>query len=314
MDEAHRWIRRSPFAVRNFAGFSLVEIMVVISLLSLIVIALMAVFSSTQRAFRASVTQADVLEGGRSAVDLMAQDLRSVVAVGGVSNGPVNFFAADNAYFGWPSLAYAPLPQSLPGSIVARTNTAELFSGFGRENTKWIGIGYAVNTTNSSEFYPLYRYYAETNISQSPLVLANDFWSIVNNGGWDKLSHLMNGVVKLSVKAYDRHGYQMTNTYQFQNGNWITNYNIQFYDTPAGNMGFTFYSNAIPATVELELGILEDRAIARAESLGLSGHPPSPLDPLVARQWGYLTNQSGSVHVFRQRVTIPNVDSSAYQP
>ena len=47
-------------------GFSLVEVLVVVSLLSLIVLALMAVFSSTQKAFRSAVTQTDVLEGGRA--------------------------------------------------------------------------------------------------------------------------------------------------------------------------------------------------------------------------------------------------------
>jgi type II secretory pathway component PulJ len=44
-------------------------VLVVVSLLSLIVLALMAVFNSTQRAFRASITQTDVLEGGRATMD-----------------------------------------------------------------------------------------------------------------------------------------------------------------------------------------------------------------------------------------------------
>ena len=46
--------------------------MVVVVLLSLIVYALMMVFSSTQAAFRASVTHAGVLDAGRAAMDLMA--------------------------------------------------------------------------------------------------------------------------------------------------------------------------------------------------------------------------------------------------
>lgn len=51
--------------IENAGGFSLIEILVVITLLSLIVVALMAVFNSTQTAFRSSVTQTDVLEGGQ---------------------------------------------------------------------------------------------------------------------------------------------------------------------------------------------------------------------------------------------------------
>ena len=48
------------------AAFTLVEVLVVVVLMSFIILALMAVFNSTQAAFRASITQTDVLEGGRS--------------------------------------------------------------------------------------------------------------------------------------------------------------------------------------------------------------------------------------------------------
>ena len=58
-------------------AFSLVELMVVMTLLSLIVLALMQVFSATQRAFRASVTQTDVLEGGRAVTSLIGADRKS---------------------------------------------------------------------------------------------------------------------------------------------------------------------------------------------------------------------------------------------
>ena len=79
---------RQPATGNRYAAFSLIEIMVVMALLSLIVIALMAVFSSTQAAFRSSVTQTDVLEGGRATIDLMAQDLKAMTYSGGTSNWP----------------------------------------------------------------------------------------------------------------------------------------------------------------------------------------------------------------------------------
>ena len=105
-------------------AFSLVEVLVVMTLLSIIVLALMQVFTTTQRAFRAGVTQTDVLEGSRAAVDLISSDLRSMTASGGYSNavtGPVNFFALDNNYYGLPSLGYWPLIQSLPGTGTQRS-------------------------------------------------------------------------------------------------------------------------------------------------------------------------------------------------
>lgn len=288
----------------NRRGFSLVEILVVISLLSLIVIALMGVFSSTQRAFRASVTQSDVLEGGRSAMDLIASDLHGMTPCGGISNGPVNFTVRAN-------IGYQPLPQNLPGSTIARTNLLNFFFILSRENTKWKAVGYIVDTSSTSPLYPLYRYYAETNITSSPGSLYTNFF----NSSFTNMSHLVDGVVHLNVRAYDKNGEWIQQNFLPINTNAS---NVEFLFPPAqayshGEAQFNMFSNTVPAAVELELGILEDHAIARAESLGESGHPPSPTDPLVARQWNYLTSQAGSLHVFRQRVNIPNVDPSAYQ-
>jgi hypothetical protein len=62
-------------------------------------------------------------------------------------------------------------------------------------------------------------------------------------------------------------------------------------------------SNALPASVEVELGVLEDRALQRVESLGGS----------FQAQTNYLAGRAGQVHLFRQRFPIRNVDPSAYQ-
>ena len=59
-------------------AFTLVEMLVTLALLSLIVLALMAVFNSTQKAFRASLTQTDMLESGRMAMGLIASDLEAM--------------------------------------------------------------------------------------------------------------------------------------------------------------------------------------------------------------------------------------------
>ncbi len=74
---------------KSRGGFTLVEIMVVLALLSLIVFALMAVFGVTQRAFRASLTQTDSLEGGRAVMDLIAADLEAMTPSDGFSNSTV---------------------------------------------------------------------------------------------------------------------------------------------------------------------------------------------------------------------------------
>ena len=282
---------------RHCRAFSLVEVLIVISLLSLIVLALMDVFSSTQRAFRASVTQSDVLEGSRAAVDLITADLRRMTPSGGgygIATGDVNFFSFSNAY------AYTPLSQKLPGSTVNRTNLLNYFFILGRENTKWIGTGYIVDTTSSSPLYPLYRYHGELNTAFAPRILFTNFLAQINNAAWTNMSHVMDGVVHLVVRPFDPSGNWLTNGYKLGMKPPV---NALFEAPFGGEMSFYFFSNAVPAAVELQLGVIEDRALARAESL-----PSSPTD----RRTPYLSGQAGAVHLFRQQVNIPNVDRSAY--
>ena len=227
-------------------AFSLIELMVVMALLSLIVLALMAVFSSTQRAFRASVTQTDVLEGSRAAVDLITTDLRGLTPSDGMTNyydnagilhpGAVNFCALDNSYASCScsggTLLYQPLQQSLPGTGAQRANVLNYFFVLGRNNVngrdRWTGTGYVVNATNTSPLYPLYRFYAETNIAMPPYSLYAAFINAVNQSQWTNMSHVLDGVVHLTVRPFDASGYWMTNNYQWHGSRWITNQNVAF--------------------------------------------------------------------------------------
>ena len=65
-----------------------------------------------------------------------------------------------------------------------------------------------------------------------------------------------------------------------------------------------FCSNAVPATVEMELGLLEQRAWERYNSIGNA-----------AARLAYLQREdiSSRVHLFRQRIPIRNVDPLPYQ-
>ena len=283
------------------SAFSLIEVMVVVALMALIVLALMAVFTSTQRAFRAAVTQTDVLEGSRAAMDLIATDLRGLTPSGYASNliysagGAVNFQVRAN-------LGYTPLTQNLPGSSAQRTNLLNYFFALSRNNTTWTGIGYIVDTTSASPLYPLYRFYEQTNVAFSPWLLWNDF----QNASLTNMSHLVDGVVHLTLRAYDVNGTWINNYYQTYTNALNTEFLSASTTPPAGNgygeAQILMFSNAVPAAVELELGVLEDRALARAESLPHNS----------TAQLNYLAQQAGAVHLFRQRVTIPNVDTTAY--
>jgi hypothetical protein len=170
----------------------------------------------------------------------------------------------------------------------------------------WIGTGYAVTGTNSQgDLYPLYRFTAScpvmaTNPAElfynSPLNnLTNNFanFLLYPTSG----SHLMDGVVHLRVRAFDSNGTWINDPNSTNRYNNVTNF---FINVP-GEEGVFFYSNTVPAFVEIEMGVLEDKTLEHAESL--SGTALT----------SYLTNHVGQVHIFRQRVPIRNVDPTAYQ-
>ena len=300
--------RKSQSAIRNFTGFSLVEIMVVVSLLSLIVLALMSVFSSTQRAFRASVTQTDILENGRSTMELITADLRGLTPSSGVTSGYIvnacgtQFYVvtngARNFETGYPM---GFLSQKLPGSQTNRLDSVQWLFILGRQNTRWTGTGYFVDAYSTNSINPLYRYYAETSTTNDPGLLYLAFFSTPLTN----MTHIMDGVMHFSVSAYSPNGTLLNST-----RNFITTSPLTFpCDPPSTNYLTDFFGTCVPAAVELEMGVLEDATRARAESLpnDLPGPPPND------RRTLFLQGQVGAVHLFRQRVSIPNVDLTAYQ-
>jgi type II secretory pathway pseudopilin PulG len=291
--------RESYLAAR--AAFTLIEIMVVVVLLSLIVIALMGVFNTTQAAFRASITQTDVLEGGRAAMDLITQDLKEMSPSFGFSNlngVAVNFSVTTNS-----NPNYSPLIQPLiPYDGQFRANVLENFFILSRENQTWTGTGYVVDTLSANGINPLYRFSMTTNVSalNGAVGLYDNFLlnQLTNQLFW---SRLVDGVVTLRVRAYDPNGIWMNSTWPIfvnTNGN-----NIRFLPQVFGETGFYMFSNTLPASVEIEMATLEDRTLQRAET-----YPNNTF-----AQSNYLAGQVGKVHVFRQRVSIPNVDPAAYQ-
>jgi hypothetical protein len=72
---------------------------------------------------------------------------------------------------------------------------------------------------------------------------------------------------------------------------------------PDQALGYYFFGHAVPAFVELELGILEPQVYQRFKSI------PEQV-PTARRQ--FLSDHVGQVHIFRQRIPIRNVDVSVY--
>jgi len=317
---AAQWLkrreRRAPLnsqllTLNSLAAFTLVEVMVVMTLLSFIVIALMGVFGSTQSAFRASITQTDVLESGRAAMGLIAADLRAMAPSGGKADRDgVNFYV--NAY---PNSL--PLVQPLIASGGSRTNVQQVLFILSRGNLNgvptWYGTGYAVWLTPGN-IYSLYRFSDNHPVAQVGAVsnlfsaFYVNFLSAPTNSN-SNYSHLFDGVVGFRIHAFDPYGnlinYVRTNAFYTNSVPGP----LPAVANQLGEVGYIFYSNAVPAAVEIEMASLEDRTLQRAESRPGDLPGPFPNDSRTK----YLQDQAGKVHVFRQRIAIPNVDPAAYQ-
>ena len=314
----------SGFGFRTSA-FSLIEILVTVSLLSLIMLGLLLMFNQTQRAFRTGLTQTDVLEAGRATMDMMSRELEQMgpcyapdLIFSGVRSRATNFFVEPSitakvspGAFSWVD----PLLQELPGNNQPRTNLVQRFFFLSKLNQDWIGTGYEVLPDDANESVgTLYRYCATNNPRNfvQPLS-ANFIFTPVTN-----LSRIADGVVHLRLRAYAANGRLVTTnlftgtnaTYQTRFGGPYTNIpNALAYGSAAfrseGDLrqaACYFMSNAVPAYLELELGILEPQILQKYRSI--------PIGP-VARQ--YLSNHVAQVHLFRQRIPVRNVDLNAYQ-
>ena len=286
----------------RFAAFSLIEILVVVGLLSIIILGLVAMFSQTQRAFRLGLAQVDVLESGRAVTDMMTREL-SQMTPSRASNA-VNFYVSLESV--------SPLKQELPGNPAPlRTNLIEEMYFLTKENQAWAGIGYFVFPANGG-VGTLYRYGSNTVFGQNPSQLYNGYNltlnDAINRNVFTNLNRIMDGVVHFKVRAYTPDGQWITTTNQFATNQFGAVVNAEVREPgaalyAAGESEFyRFTTNVVPAFVELELGVLEERAIVRARTI---------TDPLSRSN--YLAREAGKVHLFRLRVPVRNVDPVAYQ-
>jgi hypothetical protein len=227
------------------------------------------------------LTQVDVLEGGRIVTDMLGRELQQMRASYG--SNVVNFYAYVPPY---------AMEQVLPGAAaVKRTNLMEECYFLTRENQTWTAVGYRVSDPTNG-VGSLYRFESSSTAAQTPVALFGRY----NATPLTNMSKLLDGVVHFKVRAYNPAGQWIT-----QNIN-TNNTDIFLSPTLSEVERYNFYSNALPAFVELEIGLLEDRTLRRAQSI-----------PAGTARRTFLTNQVGKVHIFRMHVPVRNVDPDAYQ-
>jgi hypothetical protein len=263
-------------------AFSLLEILVAVSLLVVIMVGLLAMFSQTQRALRTGITQVDVMEGGRVALELISRELQGLA--------PCKAELVTNFYAGVirPS---TPLVMELPGSP-PRTNELDQFFFLVRASTNlddWIGTGYRVDNAVEG-IGTLYRF-----------TVANRFNSLVNQPARafaqaaivlpdrtinPQFRRVLDGVVHLRVLIYNERG-------EFYDPIVLSDPAKSTYDADLrlGN-AFAFVNKRVPAYVDIELGVLEPAVYQQYLA-----------QPSALRR-SFLERKAGHVHVFRQRIPI----------
>jgi type II secretory pathway component PulJ len=271
------------------SAFSLIEILITVALLSVIILGLVAMFNQVRRAFTSSITQVDMLESGRATMDMLTRELEQVAPANIPANIPFPNYIATNFF---ADVSYTPSVLALTEPQDLRTNVLEEMFFLTSYNQQWNAIGYRVSTPNLG-YGTLYKY-TSNNVPRGNIPLTSRYFG---NTAITNMNRIADGVVHFRIRAFDVNGNLIT----ANKPNYVTNpYNLTTY---ADQYSYAFTSNAIPAYLELELGMLEARAAERLRSLGGN----------ATLSQAFIASHVGQVHLFRQRITLRNVDPSAYK-
>ena len=296
-----RWAVFNPRGTE--AAFTIVELMVSVSIMSLIVFGLYQMFNQTQRALRNNITQVDVLESGRAALNMMARELEQI--------SPSQIGGGTNLFVGMSP--YPPVPQlDLDEKTPLRTNLLQEFFFVSPNTNTWTGTGYRVIGATHG-VGALYRFSVSTNfrfLNAANLSLAYLNAPVTNpvtRSVSTNFHRVADGIIHLRLTAFDAEGRRMgldtTNVHPAyrvlrqsiaQRQVPATN-NVIIRQDLAGQSRLIFLSNAVPAYLELEFGVLEPQTFVKFESLREG--------PASAAQ-DFLKKQAAKVHLFRQRIPI----------
>ncbi len=310
------------------AGFSLVEIMVVMAMLSVIVLGLFSVFNQTQRALKSNNAQVDVMEAGRNAFDMITREIEQAVAP--------NLYTNDNyalRYF-YPLVQYVQ-PDTHRGFTMqlndgtVRTNILHEVFFLSRSNN-WLTangffLGSITNVQVGKEMVPRYvtNEVAQTgvgmlfrcSVQNNPRLMdfrtLDKYYQLTNLYGISRTNMVANypygaayplvdGVVHFRVLTYDGQMRLLNEYLTNQISLSITNPVCTLVRDPdiPGEIRPFFTSNNLPAYVEVELGLLSPQVLQKARSI-----------PNVASQRSFLTNQAHAVLFFRKMIRLRNAQN-----
>ncbi|MDB6033650.1 MAG: hypothetical protein JWM16_3988 [Verrucomicrobiales bacterium] len=267
---------------RRADAFSLVEVMVAVGLLAFIIVGLLAMFYQTQRAFRSSATQTDVLEAGRAAMQIIRQDLQEMHAAG--HPFVTNFVML-------PAKGSSPLVFPLPpkkGGNDLKTELLDL-TFLQKISDEWIGVAYRIEGAGAGlgtlkRMEDRHRLdsldpFTDTQYVSNPQQPGESVYGLITLAGyWDALPvedagfhRVIDGVVHFDLIPYDTNGVPLS----------VTN---------------VYTTNFMPAYVDVELGILEPKTLEQVRARLSAGNTNAAKI--------YLMDRVERVHMFKQRIPI----------
>jgi prepilin-type N-terminal cleavage/methylation domain-containing protein len=345
----HRCVRQAKLGEHSRFGFSLIEVLLAVSIMTVIVFGLFSMFNQTQKALRATAKQVDILGSGRAAIEVLVEDIQAAEAPDlpllseltiTTTELPHMLGTLERTY------EYEPVIQQLvDGSL--RTNMLQNVFFLTRSNLNWVAKGYffsptanfvAPNNTRSLGFGTLFRFSSvnadltaanirdryqpqrrlnhqllgnlwdqyNNVLNASPLVVTNQVFNL-------NVSPLIEGIIHFKLQPIDSDGRPMLYTTNFTALNQSVNFSypktiLEREKTGAGDIlegqtRFRFFEDAIPAYIELELGVLDPEVLARVKSMPNLN---------VARQ--YLQDKPGAVHLFRRMIPISTAKPISLEP
>lgn len=308
----------TSFRNRRHAGaFSLIELLVAVSIMTVIILGLYTVFDQTQRAMRNTMSQVDVMEGVRATSDLVGRELERAAYL------PLPWYT--NLYVSRSPFSRDVELQNLAGGRLLTTVLQDVFFHT-RVGDEWSGIGFWVGPINTNLTAPLsvgrlYRFTTNVSLAQvrrfeqnsapnrslqrNPLLTA-----FQSDRRFRESSVVMDGIVHLRVIAYGAGGIPLYGTNLLT---WDREFERVEEELPAGSRQsyllqagpgesvlYQFYHRSFPTApveLELELGVLEPQVVKQYLSIAMA-QPAAAAD--------FLARHAGKIHLFRQRIPLRN--------
>ena len=303
------------------SGFSLLEMLVGMGMLSIIVLALFSMFNQTQKALVANAGQSDSMEGGRAVVDLIYRDLSRARSLNietnyievpgttnisqvippvvnltifrtadGISDPVVRKFYSDSWHRDSLLHDLFYLTETTPGSWAG----AGLFVAPEDPSNPNDGVGTLYRYEDSAPLYISGKRGGQT----ADLLYQRFFITPGYRTNMQNSSRLLDGVVFFRMTAFGPAGealdptiWSRTNIFPIPKDVLIgPNPNVSF-PLPAT----TFRGRAFPTSLEMELGLLPTELLDKYRVL--------PLAPAGIRS-RFLTNNAANILVLRQRIPM----------